>query len=71
MRTTFNTIAGLLGEEELLDGDGRDMRLLVVPWAILRYQHAAAIRATLQERYAPARATKLIVAGGCSKRRDA
>lgn len=62
MRTALNTIAGLLGVGEVLDADGRDMRLLVVPWARLRYQHTAAIRAQLQERYAPATANKLLAA---------
>jgi len=62
MRTALNTIAALLGVGEQLDADGRDMRLLTVPWASLRYQHTAAIRAQLQERYAPATANKLLAA---------
>jgi hypothetical protein len=62
MRTALNTIAGLLGVGEHLDAEGRDMRLLAVPWASLRYQHTAAIRAQLQERYAPATANKLLAA---------
>jgi integrase len=35
---------------------------LDVPWASLRYQHTAAIRARLQDRYAPATANKLLAA---------
>jgi integrase/recombinase XerD len=62
MRTALNTIAGLLGVGVHLDTEGRDMRLLTVPWASLRYQHTAAIRAQLQERYAPATANKLLAA---------
>src|SRR5258705_12351942 len=35
---------------------------LACPWASLRYQHTAAIRAELAERYAPATANKLLAA---------
>src|SRR6266540_208579 len=62
MRTALNTIGELLGIGAVRDTDGRDMRCLAVPWANLRYQHTAAIRVTLQERYAPATANKLLVA---------
>jgi integrase len=62
MRTALNTIGQLLGVDEMLDTDGRDVRCLAVPWASLRYQHTAAIRAQLQDRYAPATANKLLAA---------
>jgi integrase len=62
MRTALNTIAELLGVGEHLDAEGRDVRLLVVPWASLRNQHTTALRAELQERYAPATANKLLAA---------
>ncbi len=62
MRSALNTIAELLGVGEMRDADGRDMRCLAVPWASLRYQHTAAIRAQLQDRYAPATANKLLAA---------
>jgi integrase/recombinase XerD len=62
MRTALNIIGELLGVGEVLNGDGQDVRCLVVPWASLRYQHTAAIRAALQQRYAPATANKLLVA---------
>jgi integrase len=62
MRGALNTIGELLGVGEMRDADGRDMRCLAVPWASLRYQHTAAIRAQLQERYAPATANKLLAA---------
>ena len=35
---------------------------ITFPWAALRYQHTAAIRAALRERYAPATANKMLVA---------
>jgi integrase len=41
---------------------GHDVRCLDVQWASLRYQHTVAIRARLQERYAPATAKKLLAA---------
>jgi integrase/recombinase XerD len=62
MRGALNTIGELLGVSELRDADWRDMRCLAVPWANLRYAHTAAIRAQLQERYAPATANKLLAA---------
>jgi hypothetical protein len=62
MRTALNTIAELLGVGEALNGDGRDMRCLAVPWGSLHYAHTAAIHAQLQNRYAPATANKLLVA---------
>jgi integrase len=62
MRGALNTIGELLGVGEMRDVDGRDMRCLAVPWASLREQHTTAIRAQLQERYAPATANKLLAA---------
>src|SRR3954452_8627973 len=35
---------------------------ITFPWAALRYQHTAAIRAALQERYAPATCNKILCA---------
>lgn len=62
MRTALTVIAGLLGIPEHRDAEGRDLRCLDVPWASLRYQHTIAIRARLQEQYAPATANKLLAA---------
>lgn len=62
MRTALNTVGGLLGVGVHLDSGNRDMRCLAVPWGALRYQHTAALRAALQDRYAPATANKLLVA---------
>jgi integrase len=62
MRTALNTLAGLLHVGEILNAEGRDVRCLHTPWAQLRYQHTAALRAALQERYAPATANKLLAA---------
>lgn len=62
MRTALTVIAGLLGVPERRDAEGRDLRCLDAPWASLRYQHTIAIRARLQERYAPATANKLLAA---------
>src|SRR5262249_21776563 len=62
MRTALNIIGELLGVGQVLNDDGQDVRCLAVPWASLRYQHTAAIRARLQERYAPATANKLLAA---------
>lgn len=62
MRTALTVIATLLGTPERRDAQGRDLRFLDVPWASLRYQHTAAIRARLQEQYAPATANKLLAA---------
>lgn len=62
MHTALNTLAGLLGISEVRDAIGHDVRCLVVPWGDLRYQHTIAIRAELQNRYAPATANKLLTA---------
>jgi integrase/recombinase XerD len=62
MHTALNTIAGLLGVGEVRDVAGHDVRCLAVPWSSLRYQHTIAIRAELQNRYAPATANKLLAA---------
>lgn len=62
MRTALNTIASLLGVPERRDAQGQDVRYLDVSWGDLRFQHTAAIRSQLQDRYAPATANKLLVA---------
>ena len=62
MHTSLNIIAGLLGISEVRDAAGHDVRCLAVPWGSLRYQHTIAIRAELQNRYAPATANKLLAA---------
>ena len=54
MRTALHTIAGLLTT------GCRDAFLL--PWGALRYQHTAALRAALAEKYAPATANKILAA---------
>jgi len=51
MRAALKTIAGMIG------GDW-----LTMPWHLLRYQHTAAIRAQLAERYAPATVNKHLAA---------
>lgn len=50
MRAALNTIAGILS-----DGQAD---LLAVPWHVLRFQHAQAVRAVLAERYRPATVNK-------------
>ena len=52
MRQSLDTIAALLG----------DYDALTCPWAALRYQHTAAIRAALADTYAPATANKMLAA---------
>lgn len=70
----LNTIAHLLGVPEhyeprpdlrrTSDGDPvyEDLTFLHMDWAALRYQHTAAIRQALAERYAPATANKMLSA---------
>ncbi|MCP4467661.1 MAG: hypothetical protein GY813_13035 [Halieaceae bacterium] len=53
MRTALNTVA------EIATGTPD---ATVMPWSQLRYQHTAAIRATLAERYAPSTANKHLAA---------
>jgi integrase/recombinase XerD len=57
-RRTMRNALGIIAE---LASDGTHSEL-TFPWAALRYQHTAAIRAALQERYAPATANKMLVA---------
>src|SRR5258708_21799718 len=52
MRGALNTMAGLLGLPSADD----------VPWHVLRYEHAAAIRASLADRYAASTANKMLSA---------
>lgn len=54
MREALNVIANIAS------GGQADARTLA--WAALRYQHVAAIRARLAERYAPATANKVLSA---------
>ena len=54
MRQALNAIAGLMS------GGSKDARAF--PWAELRYQHTAAIRAQLAEKFAAATANKMIAA---------
>lgn len=52
MRSALDTVAQLLGHADALS----------CPWHLLGYQHAAALRSLLQERYAPATANRLLAA---------
>jgi len=54
MREALNTIAAIL--------TNRKSDAETLPWAALRYQHTAAIRAALIERYKPSMANKTIAA---------
>jgi integrase len=54
MRRALDTIADLVS--------GGRATALTLPWARLRFQHTAAIRAQLAERYAPATANKMLSA---------
>ena len=62
MRAALNVIATLLGVPPTYDADGRDVTYLRCDWAALRYQHTAALRAVLVERYEPATANVKIAA---------
>jgi site-specific recombinase XerD len=62
MRTALNTLGELLGIDEALDANGQDVRFLSVSWAALRHEDTTALRAALEERYAPATANKLLTA---------
>ncbi len=54
MRTALDTMASLL--------TGGQLDAISMPWHLLRYQHTAAVRAILLERYAPATANKHLAA---------
>lgn len=54
MRHTLNAIARLLS--------GGECDAMTLDWAALRYQHTAAIRSVLMERYAPATANRMLCA---------
>jgi hypothetical protein len=54
MRHTLNAIARLLS--------GGECDAMTLNWAALRYQHTAAIRSVLMERYAPATANRMLCA---------
>jgi site-specific recombinase XerD len=62
MRGALNVIATLLGVPQTFDADGHDVSYLHCEWAALRYQHTAALRALLVERYEPATANVKIAA---------
>jgi site-specific recombinase XerD len=62
MRGALNVIAMLLGIPQTLDADGHEVTYLCCDWATLRYQHTAALRARLVERYEPATANVKIAA---------
>jgi len=54
MHKALNVIARLLS--------GGECDALTIDWALLRYQHTAAIRSVLMERYAPATANRMLCA---------
>jgi integrase len=54
MRESLNAIAGLL--------TGGDCDHLTLDWSQLRYQHTAAVRTALLQRYSPATASKMLCA---------
>lgn len=54
MREALNTIAGLL--------TGGECNALTLNWAALQYQHTAAVRAVLLEKYSPAMTNKMLCA---------
>ena len=54
MREALNTIAGIVSNGTA--------DLALMPWSALRYQHTAAVRAVLMERYKPSTANKMIAA---------
>lgn len=54
MKQALNAIASILTEGQC--------NHLTLPWHLLRYQHTAALRAELMERYAPATANKFLSA---------
>ena len=54
MSEALNTIAGILTT-------GR-VHSETMPWAVLRYQHTAAVRSTFMEKYKPSTANKMLAA---------
>ena len=54
MEGALSTVARAIG--------GRGATLAAFPWAELRYQHTAALRASLWDRYSPATANKILAA---------
>ena len=54
MKQALDVVAGILS--------GGRLDAATLPWATLRYQHAAALRSTLAERFAPATANKMLAA---------
>lgn len=58
-KTALDTLAALLGPPA---APGQAYDALSCPWHLLRYQHTAALRTALTERYAPATANKMLAA---------
>ena len=54
MQQSLDTMAGILTQGQC--------DTLTLDWSALRYQHTAALRAVLKERYAPATANRLLCA---------
>lgn len=54
MRQSLDTMAGILTQSQC--------DALTLDWSALRYQHTAALRAVLKERYAPATANRMLCA---------
>ena len=54
MRHALQAMAGIVG--------GPDADIVAFPWHMLRFQHTAAIRAALAERYSPATANRMLSA---------
>jgi site-specific recombinase XerD len=62
MRTALNVVAQLLGVPATFDDQGHEVTYLRCDWASLRYQHTAALRSLLMQRYEPATANVKIAA---------
>lgn len=62
MRAALNVVAQLLGVPQSHGADGRESTYLRCNWPQLRYQHTAALRALLMQRYEPATANVKIAA---------
>ncbi len=62
MRGALNAIARLLGTPETLNDKGEEVTCLACNWAVLRFQHTAAIRTKLAETYSAATANKMLSA---------
>ena len=58
----LNQVAQLLGIPETRNEAGHVVTFLICPWSSLRYQHVAAIRSQLEEKYKPATVNKALAA---------